>query len=533
MQSVGAYKHFGVMLDCSRNAVMKVNAVKRMIDCLQKMGYNTLELYTEDTYEIKTEPYFGYLRGRYTGAELKELDAYATARGVELIPCVQTLAHFTALVRNGEYRKIMDCNDILLIDEPKTYELIEKIFATLAENFTSRNVNIGMDEAHMVGLGKYLDKHGFVNRFDLLIRHLHKVTEIAEKYGFKPHMWSDMFFRLACKGEYYEPHANISQEIKNAVPKNVALTYWDYYHDDTDFYNGMIEKHFEFNREVWFAGGAYSWNGGIAPMNAFSLKVMKPAMQSVREKKIENVLITMWGDNGRECSFFSLLPALYSIRQYADGNTDEESIKKGFYQLFGVRYDDFMLLDIPNKLDIDELTMSNPSKCLLYTDPFMGILDKTLETVPTIPFAEFAATLRKTSAQANEFSYIFETLSKLCDVLAIKAYFGINVRRAYQAKDKNALKERINDCKEMVVRLEVFHKAFYTSWHKENKPQGWEIQDARIGGLIQRVKTCAGRLQEYVDGQREVLEELEEELLLTEQYLCNNAYKDLISRSML
>ena len=530
---MGNYKHFGVMLDCSRNAVMKVSAVKRMIDCLQKMGYDTLELYTEDTYEIDGEPYFGYLRGRYTGAEIKEIDTYAKARGIELIPCVQTLAHFTALVRNGEYRSIVDCNDILLIDEPKTYELIDKIFAMLTENFTSRHVNIGMDEAHMVGLGKYLDKHGYIDRFQLLVRHLNKVAEIARKYGFKPHMWSDMFFRLACKGEYYEPNANISQEIKDAVPKGVALTYWDYYHDDTDFYNGMIEKHFEFNREVWFAGGAYSWNGGIAPMNAFSLKVMKPAMQSVRQKEIENVLITMWGDNGRECSFFSLLPALYAIRQYADGNTDEESIKNGFYRLFGVNYDDFMLLDIPNKLDIDELTMSNPSKCLLYTDPFMGIMDKTLETVPPIPYAEFAQTLQKTAERAKEFSYIFDVLSKLCNVLAIKAYLGIKTRNAYANNDKNALKKLINDYKTLFGRLEEFHEAFYILWHKENKPQGWEIQDARIGGLIMRIKTCAKRLQSYVDGTLEKIDEMEEELLLQNQYLLENRYLELISRSML
>ena len=124
------YKHFGVMLDCSRNAVMKVCEIKRMINYLQKMGYNTLELYTEDTYEIQDEPYFGYLRGRYTSAEIKEIDAYATAHGIEDIPCVQTLAHFTALVRNGAYNSIVDYNDILLIDDNKTYELIDKIFAT-------------------------------------------------------------------------------------------------------------------------------------------------------------------------------------------------------------------------------------------------------------------------------------------------------------------------------------------------------------------------------------------------------------------
>ena len=51
-------KRYGVMLDCSRNGVMKVEQAKRFIDYLEKIGYNTLELYTEDTYEIEDEPYF-------------------------------------------------------------------------------------------------------------------------------------------------------------------------------------------------------------------------------------------------------------------------------------------------------------------------------------------------------------------------------------------------------------------------------------------------------------------------------------------
>ena len=101
------------------------------------------------------------------------------------------------------FADITDINDILLIDEPKTYEFIERIFASIAKNFISRNVHIGMDEAYLVGLGKYLDKHGYCNRFELLNRHLAKVSEIARKYGFKVQMWSDMFFRLAFGGKYY------------------------------------------------------------------------------------------------------------------------------------------------------------------------------------------------------------------------------------------------------------------------------------------------------------------------------------------
>ena len=54
----GEFRHFGVMIDNSRNAVMKPETVKEMIDLLEQMGYNTLMLYTEDTYEVNNQPYF-------------------------------------------------------------------------------------------------------------------------------------------------------------------------------------------------------------------------------------------------------------------------------------------------------------------------------------------------------------------------------------------------------------------------------------------------------------------------------------------
>ena len=70
-------KHFdtlGVMLDCSRNAVPTLEDLYQFVDSLAAMGYNALQLYTEDVYEIEGEPYFGYQRGRYTKDELKAID---------------------------------------------------------------------------------------------------------------------------------------------------------------------------------------------------------------------------------------------------------------------------------------------------------------------------------------------------------------------------------------------------------------------------------------------------------------------------
>ena len=85
------------MLDCSRNAVMKLDSLKRLIRYLACMGYNGLMLYTEDTYEVKDYPYFGYLRTPYKEEDIKEIDAYCKLFGIELIPCIQTLAHFNSI----------------------------------------------------------------------------------------------------------------------------------------------------------------------------------------------------------------------------------------------------------------------------------------------------------------------------------------------------------------------------------------------------------------------------------------------------
>ncbi len=520
------FEHFGVMLDCSRNAVMKVDAVKRFIECLEKMGYNSLELYMEDTYEIESEPYFGYLRGRYTGAELKEIDAYAKAHGVELIPCVQTLGHFTALVKNDRFREIVDNNDILLVDEEKTYELIDKIFATLAENFTSRRVNIGMDETNTLGLGNFLKKHGYENRFSIFLRHLQKVAAIADKYGFKPHIWSDMFFRFPTHGVYHvKEEFVLPKEMLQTLPENVELLYWDYDHYQKSEYDVMFKHHAQFNRKIWFASGAWSWTG-FSPLNKSSIEKSKPAMESVAANGISNVLMTMWGDDGSECSYFAMLPTLFAARQYADGNFDDEDIKRKFYALFGVPFDDFVALDLP---DMEYAKQRGASKVCLYNDPFLGIYDENIRKMGKNPYVAWAQKLRKLQTGAGAYAYIFESQAKLCEVLSKKLDFGINVRDAYRAKDKKRLKTCIKELGVIEKELHAFHKAFYTLWSKENKPQGWEIHDARMGGLIQRVKTCKKRLKAYLSGETERIEELEEKIL---DYTGSIRYSYIVSRNL-
>ena len=110
-------QYFGVMLDMSRNAVMKPEQVKKFAKIISGFGYNMIQLYTEDTYEVEGEPYFGYMRGRYTQAEIRDIVEYCETIGVEIVPCIQTLAHLNQIFRwRSVYYQINDCEDILLVE---------------------------------------------------------------------------------------------------------------------------------------------------------------------------------------------------------------------------------------------------------------------------------------------------------------------------------------------------------------------------------------------------------------------------------
>src|SRR5699024_5173996 len=169
---------YGVMLDASRNAVLTVDGIKDMLRKMAIMGLNTLMVYTEDTYEVDDYPYFGYMRGRYTEKELKLCDEYATHLGIEMIPCIQTLAHLTEALKWNYAIELRDTADILLAGEQKTYDFLEKIIKAASKPFKSNRIHIGMDEAHQLSLGKYLDKHGYEERFSIMNRNLKEVVPI-------------------------------------------------------------------------------------------------------------------------------------------------------------------------------------------------------------------------------------------------------------------------------------------------------------------------------------------------------------------
>jgi len=507
------FKRFGTFIDCSRTSVVSVDAMKRWIDVISKMGYNTLNIYTEDTYEIDGHPYFGYARGRYSKNELKELNAYAKEHGVEMIPTINTLAHLHTIFRWKHYAEINDCEDILLCEDERTYELIDGMVATCAECFDSRIINVEMDEAELLGRGKYHALHGSHERIDILKRHMARVCKIADKYGYEMVMIAgDMPVRLATRNDNYsDTKATVQVDISDFLPEKAALQYWDYYKRDKEDYKALMNIHQQIKKEnLWYLGGVWTWHA-FSPENYYSTRALRNSMQACRESEIENVLVCTFGDDGGECARFAALPGLFYASEIAKGILDEDLIKQHFEEMFDIPYDQFLLLDLTQREEAEEYCV-HPTRYILYNDPFIGLMDLTIPDSCRADHEELVKLLTPWCSHP-EWGYLFETLRDLCEVTAAKCDIGQRIRKAYDAGDLKELKKLAEELRRIRKLVQKFYESFRRQWMIESKPIGFEVSDARIGGVMNRLEHCAFRLEEYVKGNIERVEELEVELL--------------------
>ncbi|MCR4587692.1 MAG: beta-N-acetylhexosaminidase [Lachnospiraceae bacterium] len=517
--SIRKLRELGVMIDCSRNAVVALPALKDFMKICAGMGYDFVGLYTEDTICVEDEPYFGYQRGRYTREEIREADAYAQSLGMELRPYIQTLAHINQIVDYEDYRGIIDVNDILLAKDPRTEELLDHLLKSVSESYSSRIVNIGMDEAHMIGLGKYLDTYGYEDRVEIILSHLDMVIRLCKKYGLRPQMWSDMFFRLLSDGAYdcddEESSGILAEKMaqKVKIPEGLELVYWDYYSTDPSHYRRMLVQHKQMTSRISFAGGAWRWMG-FAPYNGYSILATDAALSACLAEDVDSCVMTMWGDDGTECSIYAVLPVLMEAALAGGKIKDRESAEDLFVRLTGYDREDFMQLDRSNPGAIAD-KRNNLSKILLFNDPLLGIFDSLAPKNVSEYYSEAAAILGSISAQKEKpFAGIFRTQEALCLVLEKKADLGVVLRKAYQAGEKQKLKQiKDETLPEILMRLERFYTVFREQWMKENKSFGFEVQTVRIGGLIQRLKDIEKLLEKYLSGDISSIDELETKAL--------------------
>ena len=494
----------GMMLDMSRGGVMTVEAVKGMIDAHAALGLNLMMLYTEDTYTVPEAPYLGYLRGRYTEKELREMDDYAAESGVELVPCVQTLAHLEQFLQWDVNRDIKDNDCVLMIDEPKTYAWIRAALTALRRCFRTNRIHIGMDEAHGVGLGEYYQKHGAVNRFELLNRHLNRVVDICKELGFKPIMWSDMFYRLGSKNnDYYDTDAVVPESAIAQIP-DVALCYWDYYHTDEQFYAGMLEGHRKMGKEVVFAGGIWTWSG-ILPHVRKTNATMYPALRACLKAGIGTVLATLWGDDGCETDYRLALNQLpiYSEHVWLGEDCTRAEVERMGERLTGLSEACFNAMGAFYADDDDR----RPGKGLFYCDPLYPLTEGLWDLTGYREGLEEGIKTLERHLDDSRCEYAWLAMR-----IALEKLNWVNeLRPAYLRGDKAVVltmaNEKLPAMRELYVKM---MSVWREQWESGRKRNGWETICARLGAVIARLDDVQRILLRWADGTIECVEELDE-----------------------
>lgn len=495
-------KELGYMIDCSRGQVPRVETIKKYIDILSAFKYTYLMLYTEDIYEMDNHPYFGYMRGRYTKEEFKEIDEYAASKGIELRGCIQTLAHMKRIKRHGPYRDLYDIDNIFLVRDERVYKLIDEMLNAMSNLVTSRKIHIGMDEAWMLGRGRYLNNNGYHYVREIMEYHLARVNEIARKYNFTCYIWADML---------------MSAYLENSIvklPDNIIPYIWRYSPIGTKETDKEILTYKKLSPEgLAYAGGVEKWRG-FAPHNAYSFASLKEQIISCKKHGVENYLVTAWADCAADASTFSSLPGVFYASVLSRGLKLNKETKQEFYDAVGIKFDDFLHIDDLNRYDQPKSRyqqyINDLSFIHLYNDPLQNLY-KEVEGDQYFEFYTKCQITMQKLAKNQEFGYIFKSLQYLARVLKVKSNLAINIEKAY--KNKELLPEVIKQGKTVLKYLNEFVDVYEEQWLKEAKGMGYEKQVIRLGGLKERLRFTINLLTKYHKGEIEKIDELEVEHL--------------------
>ncbi|ORX53993.1 glycoside hydrolase [Hesseltinella vesiculosa] len=526
----------GVMIDCSRNGVLRESRVKQLLCYMALMGLNMLQLYTEDTYEVEEEPLVGYLRGKYSRTELGRIDDYANDLGIEVIPCIQVLGHLGQVLQWPQFAHLRDNTEVILANYEPTYEFLEKLIKAASGTFRSKRIHIGCDEAYGLGEGRYRQLFGYKDPTDIFLDHIRRVMEICSRYDLEPMIWSDMLFCLAAKNNTLQGYYDLGSapNVNDRLPEACNLVFWDYYHTTEDVYEHKLQQHHDLGcTQPWMANAAWTWSRFWTALPFTFQSVRASTVASKHSVSgVQHAFITIWGDEGNECDMqvetsntntchetmlnllflffrFSALPGILYYAQLGHCKGDQVDIsilKHDFAGICGGRFDDWVYAskidDAPNGHAITDKSHYAPniSKWLLWEDPMLGFLspqykDQDLEAYYGLLADELM--MKKKDAPENG---RLELPARVARVLSLKCHLRDRCALAYKQDDLATLSDlvhhRLTALQQETDALWQCHRRL---WHDMYKPFGWEVLELRYGGLRTRLATMHHRLSQYSD----------------------------------
>lgn len=321
-----------VQLDLARQMETPAT-IHGFIDFASRVGYNFLHLYLEGRVRTASFPYPDP-ESSYSLDDMREIVAYAAARGMTVVPQVNCLAHAEQFLRHrelaalgelregctgrfGQSRQFAFCPSLAA-----TGDFLEQYLGELATAFPGPHFAVGLDEVWDMGIcsacrARLAAGEGLDDLFAAHVERLHRI--VTGKLGKRLWLWDDMF-------EEY-PRA------LDRLPPDVVLLVWQY-----DNQVASTRTHFGRRRSDWRLadydrrGLAYL----IAPA-PWSLLNASSFTAHARHFHPLGGLMTVWGLH--DSFLLELYPCLaLAGRLWSDphGTAPETLFKMAAAELFGL-----------------------------------------------------------------------------------------------------------------------------------------------------------------------------------------------------
>ena len=284
-----AIKNRGYMLDISRGKIPNIEELYKLIDRMSALKYNQLQLYL-DSFPVAYKNYPEYTKDTepLTLNELIELNEYAKAHFVKLVPNQNTFGHMKAWTQKPEIAPLAitgkdgEPSQTLNPLNPKTIDFIDSVFDGYIDIFDSDIVNVGMDETVDLGKNETKEECDKLGVGKVYTNYLNKICDlVSTKYHMTPMFWDDIIFKHP-------------EELDN-IPKNAIVGQWGY--EQEHQYDRNCRRISERGLRFYVCPGTSMWGSFTGRTDNAVFNIWNAA-ECGAYYGAEGFLLTEWGDDG-------------------------------------------------------------------------------------------------------------------------------------------------------------------------------------------------------------------------------------------
>lgn len=285
----------GFMLDVSRLRIPRQEELIALAEGLHALRANQLQLYVEHAFAFPGHEDAWRDASPLTPEQVRELDDACAARGIELVPNLNTFGHMERWLRHPRYRPLAECPDGwthpltgqfkpipgTLFPDEASLRFVGGLLDGLLPHFRSRQVNVGGDEPWELGQGRSKEAVAARGKRRVYLDHLRRICALASERGRRPMFWADILME--------------DPALAQDAPADATPVVWGY--DAGHPFDAQCGRLRELGRDFVAAPGTSAWQSFTGRLDN-ALTNQAEAVAAALRHGASGILLTTWGDGG-------------------------------------------------------------------------------------------------------------------------------------------------------------------------------------------------------------------------------------------